>query len=76
MVLMYFSVFGRCLMNDHHGLQETDGRIFYTDRLERMGFRPNRPLLKRFVRRYLYFLLAAFTLLWQLVFQMTAVVTL
>ncbi len=66
-VMLQFAVFGRCLMNEHHGLQESDDRIFYTDLLERMGFRPNRPLLKRFVRRYLYFILAAFTLLWQLV---------
>lgn len=66
LVMLQFAVFDRCLMNEHHGLDEkADDRIFYTDLLERIGFRPNRKMLKRFVRRYLYLLLSAVALLWQ-----------
>jgi hypothetical protein len=64
-VMLQFAVFGRCLMNEHHGLREDDGRIFYTDLLERMGFRPHPPLVKMLVRRFLYPTLATVAFLWQ-----------
>jgi hypothetical protein len=64
-VMLQFALFGRCLMNEHHGLREDDGRIFYTDLLERAGFRPDPPLVKMLVRRFLYPTLATVTLIWQ-----------
>lgn len=66
-VMIQFAVFGKCLMNEHHGLQENGDRIFYTDFLEKMGFRPHPGRLKRFVRQWLYPSLATLTLLWQVV---------
>lgn len=66
-VMIQFAIFGKCLMNEHHGLAESGDRIFYTDFLEKMGFRPNPARLKLFVRSYLYPGLAVVTLLWQLV---------
>jgi len=65
MVMLQFSVFGRCLMNAQHGLWEEDNRIFYTDLLEKMNFTPNRALVKYLVRRLLYPTLALVALGWQ-----------
>ncbi len=66
MVMLQFSVFGRCLMNEQHGLREEDNRIFYTDLLEKMNFTPDRALVKYLVRRLLYPTLALVALGWQL----------
>ncbi len=57
-VMLQFAVFGRCLMNERHGLQETEERIFYTELLEYLGFQPNPQRLKRVVRGWLYPILA------------------
>lgn len=65
-VMIQFAIFGKCLMNEHHGLQEEGERIFYTDVLERMGFQPNPALVKTIVRKWLYPSLAIVTLIWQL----------
>ena len=65
-VVIQFAVFGKCLMNEHHGLAEEGDRIFYTDVLESMSFRPNYRFVKVLVRQVLYPVLAAFTLFWQL----------
>jgi len=65
MVMLQFSVFGRCLMNEQHGLREEDNRIFYTDLLEKMNYIPDRALVKYLVRRLLYPTLAAVALGWQ-----------
>lgn len=64
-VMIQFAVFGKCLMNEHHGLKEDGDRIFYTDVLERMGFHPDPYLVKFLVRKILYPVLAVFTLVWQ-----------
>lgn len=64
-VVLQFAIFGKCLMNEHHGLKENGDRIFYTDFLEKLGFRPNEKRLKTFVRSYLYPSLAIVTLIWQ-----------
>ncbi|QTN39134.1 hypothetical protein HZ996_08295 [Cryomorphaceae bacterium] len=68
-VLLQFLFFGRCLMNDGHDLSENEDETFYSDLLERLGFKPNRKKLRRFVRGYLYVLLMAFTLLWQVLWE-------
>ncbi|HMX41854.1 MAG TPA: hypothetical protein PK971_13080 [Saprospiraceae bacterium] len=65
-VMLQFAVFGRCLMNERHGLQETDDRIFYTDLLEMLGFRLDRRRVKYWVRGWLYPTLAVVALIWQL----------
>lgn len=64
-VMLQFAVFGRCLMNEQHGLQEAGDRIFYTDLLEMLGLHPDRRRLKYWVRSWLYPTLAAVTLIWQ-----------
>ena len=64
-VMLQFLLFGRCLMNRHHDLGEDDHTTFYSYLLERIGFRPDRPRLKVFVRRYLYPILTAIACLWQ-----------
>lgn len=66
-VMIQFAIWGKCLMNEHHGLDESDGRIFYTELFEKMGFRPNPGLVKTIVRQWLYPLLALVSVLWQVV---------
>jgi hypothetical protein len=64
-VMLQFTLFGRCLMNEHHGLKEAENRIFYTDLLEKMHFLPDRALVKFLVRKVLYPVLACVALIWQ-----------
>jgi hypothetical protein len=64
-VMIQFAIWGKCLMNEHHGLDERDGRIFYTDLLEKAGFNPNPQLVKTIVRRWLYPALAILSFSWQ-----------
>lgn len=67
LVHLQFAIFGRCLMNKMHALDESDDKILYSDVLEALGFRPNRKKLKRFVRLILYPLLAVVAVVWQVV---------
>ena len=66
-VILQHAIFGKCLMNEHHGLQETEDRIFYTELVEKLGLHPDPKLLRFVVRKVLYPTLAAITLLWQVV---------
>jgi Na+/glutamate symporter len=66
-VLMQFYVFGRCVINRVHDLSdESSDSTFYAFLLETVGFDVNHKKVKRFVRFYLYFILTAITLIWQL----------
>lgn len=65
-VLLQFLIFKRCLLNKSHALEDADDATFYSYLLEQIGFQPDRRRLKLWVRRYIYILLAAFTLIWQL----------
>ncbi|MFQ5446872.1 MAG: hypothetical protein ACE5FF_08060 [Saprospiraceae bacterium] len=69
-VHLQFAIFGRCLVNKMHDLDEEDDKILYTDVLEWLGFQPNRKKLKFFVRRVLYPVLGVFAVIWQVVFGM------
>lgn len=71
-VMIQFAIWGKCLMNEHHGLDESDGRIFYTELFEKMGFQPNPRLVKAVVRQWLYPILAVISVLWQVVLGKTA----
>ena len=64
-VMIQFAIWGKCLMNEHHGLDESEGRIFYTELLEKMGFKPNPKLVKTIVRQWLYPSLALIAIVWQ-----------
>ncbi|MEZ5056341.1 MAG: hypothetical protein R2879_04815 [Saprospiraceae bacterium] len=66
LVLIQFVIFGRCLMNGQHGLDDSDA-TFYSYLLEKGNIHLNRKQLKLFVRRYLYIILSAITLIWQVV---------
>ncbi len=65
--ILQHAIWGRCLLNAKHGLSEEDGSTFYSEAFERMGFRPNKTKIRFFVRKILYALLTAVTLLWQVV---------
>ncbi len=66
-VLLQFAFLGRCVINREHDLSDADeDSTFYAFILETVGFKPNRKKVKRFVRWYLYFILTATTLIWQL----------
>ena len=66
-VMLQFHVLGKCVMNAGHGLAETDDYTFYAHLFEVMGFKPDYPKVKRFVRYWKLPILTLFTLLWQLV---------
>ena len=68
-VMAQFWVFKRCLMNRQHGLDEADDATFYSYLFERMGWRPNRRMVKTAVRVYLYPFLTVLGFLWQYVFD-------
>lgn len=70
-VMAQFAIWGKCLMNEHHGLDESDGRIFYTELLEKAGFSPNPLLVKTVVRRWLYPILALVAVVWQVLWEKT-----
>ncbi|MFN4080103.1 MAG: hypothetical protein ACK4NS_04335 [Saprospiraceae bacterium] len=67
-VMAQFWIFKRCLMNSQHGLEERDDATFYSYLFERMGWRPNRRIVKTAVRVYLYPALIMVGFLWQHVF--------
>ena len=67
LVLLQFAVFDRCVLNKEHALSDADeDSTFYAFIIEAVGFKPDRKRVKRFVRWYLYFILTATTLIWQL----------
>ncbi|MCB0530712.1 MAG: hypothetical protein H6574_03575 [Lewinellaceae bacterium] len=66
-VILQHAVFGRCLGMDTHGVSEEDGSTFYSHVFERMGFQPNKKLVRFVVRKLLYSFLAAVAVLWQYV---------
>ena len=65
LVSIQFYIFKSCLMNKHHGLDESDHHTFYAELFELMSIQPNRRKLKTFIREYLNFILIAVTLIWQ-----------
>ncbi|MFT5166890.1 MAG: hypothetical protein ACI8P3_002122 [Saprospiraceae bacterium] len=65
-VVGQFLYYKRCLMNQAHGLDDSQEHTFYSHLFERLGFKPNRNKLKNFIRSYLYIILAIFTLILQL----------
>jgi hypothetical protein len=66
-VLLQFLVFGGCLMNRGHALEDRgNDHTFYGHLLECAGVRLNRARVKRFVRLWIYVVLGSIALLWQL----------
>jgi len=72
LVQLQFQVFGKCLVNEQHDLVEEDDFTFYAYLFERMGFQPNRKIVKTIVRGGLYVVLAIFTVIWQVVLKKEA----
>lgn len=67
-VLMQFVLFGGCLMNRGHGLEDSNNdHTFYAHLLEHLGFKFNRRKVKIVVRLWIYVFLTAVTLLYQVV---------
>lgn len=66
-VLLQFALFGRCLMNREHALNEEDDATFYSFLLEKAGFELSRSRVKLYVRRILYPVLSVVAMLWQIV---------
>lgn len=65
-VVVQFMIFNKCLLNAKHDLKTDNDATFYSYLFEQMGMEVNRAKLKKFVRIFLYPLLGAFTVLWQL----------
>ncbi|MCC7507329.1 MAG: hypothetical protein IT259_18630 [Saprospiraceae bacterium] len=64
-VMLQFAIFGRCLLNREHALEEEDHATFYSYLLERMGYSLPRKNVKWFVRRFLYPTMSVVALVWQ-----------
>jgi hypothetical protein len=73
-VMLQFFVFGRCLMNNEHALDDGGDTTFYSYLLELIGFKPHRARLKFFIRRVLYPVLALTTIIWQVVLNNKALI--
>ncbi|MEZ5013508.1 MAG: hypothetical protein R2794_04390 [Chitinophagales bacterium] len=67
LVILQFAVFGRCLMNEKHALDDSGNMTLYAYLLEKIGFRFSRAKVRVFVRSYLYGVLGLCTLYIQLV---------
>jgi len=65
LVIIQFIVFKRCLLNAKHDLDISDDTTFYSHLLESAGYKPDRALIKKVVRNYLYVILALITIVWQ-----------
>lgn len=68
-VTLQFIFLKKCVLNASHGLEtsEEDDTTFYSDLFAMLGWHPNKRVLKFWVRKLIYPLLAAFTLWWQVV---------
>ena len=66
-VILQHAVFGRCLGMDMHGVSEEDGSTFYSHVMERLGYKPNKKLVRFVVRKLLYGFLALVAVVWQVV---------
>lgn len=67
-VILQHTVLKKCILNDKHGVDESEHHTIYSAVFEEMGIPVSRKPLKKFVRNYLYSLLAVFTFLLQFVF--------
>lgn len=69
-VTLQFLVFKKCLMNEHHDLDESQtDDTFYGYLFDRMGISVPKKPLKKFVRTYLYIILGVWTYVLQVVFS-------
>jgi hypothetical protein len=67
LVQIQFWVFGRCLMNEQHALSDADDTTFYSHLFDIFNLKPNKAKLKFFIRKMLYPILIAVTIIWQVV---------
>ncbi|HBF19694.1 MAG TPA: hypothetical protein DDW81_06315 [Cryomorphaceae bacterium] len=67
LVVLQFIIFGRCLLNAQHDLKDDKDTTFYSYLFEKAGVTVNKRVLKLWVRRYIYLILSAVTLIWQVV---------
>lgn len=66
-VLLQFLIFGRCLLNSQHDLEDQDDVTFYSYLFELFNIPHNRSRIKWWVRRYVYVILGLIAILWQVV---------
>lgn len=66
-VLLQFLIFKRCLLNSRHSLADDNDATFYSYLFEKIGYYPNRRVLKLWIRRYVYIILSVISFLWQYV---------
>lgn len=67
-VILQHTVLKKCILNDKHGVEESEDHTIYSAVFEELGLNLPRKPLKKFVRNYLYSLLGVFTFLLQFVF--------
>jgi hypothetical protein len=57
----------KCILNDKHGIDENEDHTIYSAVFEELGIQLPRKKVKKFVRNYLYFLLALCTVFLQVI---------
>jgi len=55
------------LLNSRHSLGDDNDTTFYSYLFEKIGYYPNRRVLKLWIRRYVYIILSVVSFLWQYV---------
>ena len=68
LVQLQYIVLGKCIINEHHDLDDSDDYTFYAFLFESIGLKPNRRKLKRFVRGGLYVGIAILSFIYQYYF--------
>jgi hypothetical protein len=68
-ILLQFFFFNRCLLNAKHDLTASEDATFYSYLFEACGMTVNRRMIRIIARRYLYFILGAFTYFWQVILE-------
>lgn len=66
-VMLQFLIFGRCLLNSAHELDDSNDTTFYSYLFDQLGISVNKATLKVWVRRYFYIILSVVAILWQVV---------
>jgi len=66
-IQLQFSLLGKCVMNEHHDLEEKDNYTLYAFMFEQLGFNVNRNAMHFYVRKISNSLYSLVAILWQVV---------
>ena len=74
-VQLQFGVLGKCVVNEHHDLDESDDYTFHAYLFEQLGFKVKRKKVRFFVRKISNWLFATVTIIWQILLGMKPLIS-